>query len=113
MSIVNEMAYWLFSHTNKTGRRRTPAEVSASWQLPFDDAASPTQHTATRSSPRMTDAWARPAAWGSWVAIGDDPVMMLSRLLPQWLGIWRPPQLGSSARASTARNTSYGVIPRV
>ena len=58
------------------------------------------------SSPRSFDAWASPAAWGSWVAMGDDPVMMFSRRQPQWFGICRPPELGSSGLAKTARTIS-------
>ena len=53
-----------------------------------------------------------PAAWGMWVAIGDDPVMIRSRDDPQWLGICRPPELGSVSRAKTASRISLGVMPR-
>ena len=53
-----------------------------------------------------------PAAWGMWVAIGDEPVMMRSRDEPQWLGICRPPELGSAARAKTASRISRAVMPR-
>ena len=38
--------------------------------------------------------------------MGDDPVMMFSRRHPQWLGICRPPEFGSSGLAKTAKTIS-------
>ncbi len=37
--------------------------------------------------------------------------MIPSRREPQWLGICRPPEEGSSALANSPRKISYGVIP--
>ena len=44
--------------------------------------------------------------------MGDEPEMTPSRALPQWLGIWRPPEQGSAARANTPSRTSSAVMPR-
>src|SRR5947209_9243980 len=96
-----EMAYPLFSQISTIGTRWMPAKFSDSWKSPLDAAPSPKYATATASEPAIRAASAMPAAWGMWVAIGDDPVMMFRARLPQWLGIWRPPELGSDARAKT------------
>ena len=53
-----------------------------------------------------------PAAWGTCVAIGEEWLTIPRRLLPQWLGICRPPELGSSALEKTPRKISYGVMTR-
>ena len=52
-----------------------------------------------------------PAACGTWVAIGEEPLMMPRRRDPQCEGIWRPPLAGSSALEKTPRKISYGVMP--
>src|SRR5205809_959203 len=38
---------------------------------------------------------------------------MLSALWPQWDGIWRPPELGSSAAPTAESSISVGVMPRL
>ena len=52
-----------------------------------------------------------PAAWGTCVAMGEEPLMMFSAGWPQCDGICRPPEDGSLALANTPRKTSYGVMP--
>src|SRR3970040_1347717 len=42
-------------------------------------------------------ASAQPTAWRNCVPVGEDDETTLSALWPQWLGIWRPPEFGSSA----------------
>jgi hypothetical protein len=38
-----------------------------------------------------------PTACRNCVPVGDDVETMLSFLVPQWEGIWRPPEFGSIA----------------
>src|SRR5207237_4313123 len=105
------IAYRLFSHTQITGSLWMPEKFRPSCQSPSLVAPSPNQHPTTASSVRYLMAYAMPAACGIWVAMGEEAVMMFSRRDPQWAGIWRPPDEGSSALANTPRNTSRGVIP--
>ena len=58
--------YWLFSHTNTTGRRHTAAALSASWKAPMFVVPSPKKHTATWPLPRSWADQAAPAAMGRW-----------------------------------------------
>ena len=88
-----------------------PAKFSPSCQSPSLVAPSPNQQPTTASSFRYLIAYAAPLAWGIWVAMGEDPVMMLSSRLPQWAGICLPPEEGSSRLPNTPRKTSRGVIP--
>ena len=48
----------------------------------------------------------RVLAWGYCVPTGLERVTTFSRLLPKWLGIWRPPLLGSSFLPSKFTNRS-------
>ena len=57
-----EYAYWLFSSTKITGSFCTPAQFMASWKSPRDVEPSPNQVIATRCSPRILNAIARPVA---------------------------------------------------
>ena len=43
--------------------------------------------------------------------VGEDCVTMLSPGWPQWEGIWRPPELGSSFDPTAASSISWGVMP--
>ena len=83
-----------------------PLKFRPSCQSPSLVAPSPNQHPTTASSPRYVTAYAMPAAWGTCVAIGEEPLMIPSRREPQCAGIWRPPEEGSSALANTPRKTS-------
>src|SRR5688572_32032894 len=47
-----------------------------------------------------SQASAQPTACRNCVPVGLDWLTMLSALWPQWEGIWRPPELGSSADRS-------------
>ena len=88
-----------------------PAKFRPSCQSPSLVAPSPNHVATTASSPRYFTAYAIPAAWGTCVAIGDEPVMMPSRREPQCAGICLPPDDGSSAFEKIPRKTSYGVMP--
>lgn len=46
------------------------------------------------------------------LATGLDELTIRARLRPKWLGICRPPELGSAARAYTESMKSSGVMPR-
>ena len=96
-----------------TGSLWMPAKLSPSCHAPSLVAPSPNQHPTTVSSPRYWAAYAMPAACGTWVAIGEEWLMIPSRREPQWLGIWRPPEDGSSALANRPRKISYGVMPAI
>ena len=63
------------------------------------------------SSLYLTTASAAPTAWRNWVPVGLLWETMLSFLWPQWLGICRPPELGSSSAATADRSISFGVMP--
>src|SRR5205809_388189 len=65
-----EMAHWLFWQTKTSGTCQTPAKFIASWKSPSEVAPSPKYAMTTASSPRYWAAYARPTAWGSWVATG-------------------------------------------
>src|SRR5512145_2844372 len=109
-STGTEMAYLLSSMTNTTGRRRLQALLSASQNSPSLVVPSP-EETNTTSSPLKRDsrsgmslifeyrshASAQPTAWRNWVPVGLEEETMFRSLWPQWEGIWRPPELGSSA----------------
>src|SRR6059036_1547255 len=103
------MAYLLFSQYQTTGSLWTPEKFSPSCQSPSLVAPSPNQQPTTASSPRYWMAYATPAAWGIWVAMGEEPVRMPRLFDPQCAGICRPPEDGSSRLPNTPRNTSRGV----
>src|SRR5438477_5220144 len=90
------IAYLLFSQYQTTGSRWIPAKFSPSCQSPSLVAPSPNQHPTTPSLPWYLSAYAAPAAWGSCVAMGEDPVRIPSFLDDQCAGICRPPDDGSS-----------------
>ncbi len=64
------IAYWLFCTKNTTGARYTAAKFSASWQSPSLVAPSPTNASATTSSPASRAACASPTACKACVASG-------------------------------------------
>ena len=43
--------------------------------------------------------------------VGEDLVTTLSRRWPQWEGICRPPEFGSSFAPTAERNISVAVMP--
>ena len=88
-----------------------PEKFRPSCQSPSLVAPSPNQHPTTASSFRYFIAYAIPAACGICVAMGEEPLMRLSRRDPQCAGICRPPLDGSSRLPNTPRKTSYGVSP--
>ena len=49
---------------------------------------------------------AAPTACRNCVPVHDDLEMMFSRLDPQWAGIWRPAEAGSSFAPTDWRNIS-------
>ena len=67
----------MFSSTNTTGSRCTPAQFIASWKSPREVEPSPKNVSATRASPRSLNAIAMPAAThimsGSIETIGTQP----------------------------------------
>src|SRR5260221_1383303 len=119
-STGTEMAYPLSSTRYTTGSLRLHAELSDSKNSPSLVVPSPVV-TSTTSSPwnpsvmsssrARTDASALPTAWRNCVPVGDDVETMLLALCPQWLGIWRPPELGSSAAPTASYSISLGVTP--
>jgi len=70
------------------------------------------QVRATRSSPRSFMARASPAACGICVATGEEVLTTFMARSPQWLGIWRAPELGSPFLPIRPRANSRGVNPR-
>ena len=56
---------------------------------------------------------AAPTACRNCVPVGDDAETMLRALWPQWLGIWRPPELGSMAAPTALYSISFGVMPSI
>ncbi len=101
------------------------AEFRASQNSPWLVVPSP-ELTKTTSSPRtrprsdgcsssraryLTSASAAPTACRNCVPVGLLWETMLSPLWPQWLGICRPPELGSSAEATAESSISRGVMP--
>jgi hypothetical protein len=82
-----------------------------SCQSPSLVAPSPNQLATTASSFRYFMAYALPAACGTCVAIGEEWLTIPSSFELQWLGIWRPPEVGSVAFENTPRKICSGVIP--
>ena len=62
---------------------------------------------------RILAARAIPVACRSCVPTGELDEKMLCSRAPKWLGIWRPPDDGSLARANWPSMISRGVIPNV
>jgi hypothetical protein len=58
-----------------------------------------------------SQASAHPTAWRNWVPVGLEALTILSFLCPQWEGICRPPEFGSSAAPTAERSCSVAVIP--
>src|SRR4051794_15739325 len=99
----------LFSQMKTTGSFWIPAKFIAPCQSPSDVPPSPNHVPTTESEFLYLREYAIPAACRTCVPIGDEPVMMLNFLDPQWAGICRPPDEGSSALPNNPRNTSRGV----
>ena len=59
--------------------------------------SSPWKPSVISSSFARMDASALPTACRNCVPVGDEAETMFSSRLPQWLGIWRPPEFGSAA----------------
>ena len=74
------MAQRLLLMTKTSGRRHTPAMLSASATSPFEVAPSPKTQTATRFSRLSLNASATPTACGAWVADRYADRKILARL---------------------------------
>ena len=119
-----EMAYPLSSTRKTTGSFRLDAVFIASQNSPCEVVPSPvvTSTTSSRSVGTCSAAagfWsarshasAQPTAWRNWVPVGLEALTMLRSFCPQWLGICRPPEFGSSAAATAERSCSVAVMPR-
>jgi hypothetical protein len=53
-----------------------------------------------------------PAAWGNWVPITDDWVNTRRSGSDQWLGSWRPPDIGSVLLGEDPEEDVEGVNPQ-
>src|SRR3954451_4743046 len=71
-SIGVEIAHWLLLQTNTAGAFITAARLTPSWNSPSLVAPSPKNAIATAFSPRSFLPHARPAACGTWLAIGTE-----------------------------------------
>src|SRR5262249_11543976 len=67
-----EIAHWLLLQKRISGARITPAKFAPSWKAPSEVAPSPKYAIATVRSPRSFFPQARPAACGTWVAMGTQ-----------------------------------------
>jgi hypothetical protein len=83
----------------------SPVETNTT-SSPWKPPSSPMPSCAARS-----DASALPTACRNCVPVGDDVETMFSFWWPQWLGIWRPPELGSAAAPTASYSISAGVMP--
>ena len=99
-----EIAQRLLLMTKTSGRRHTPAILSASATSPFEVAPSPKTQTATRFSRLSLNARATPTACGAWVPTGTQ-IGKSSRASAKSLPRSSPPQNRKSSTRLTPRHS--------